>query len=135
MGEIIIWGGGKIRLKSIVLEGRFFENGVIEIKDVNGVFRIMLKDFFILKLSGIYYLNFGKVEIRDVWDIEGKKKDIVNVFISDLRDYDIIINGNYIVKNLGSGFIIKLFFSYNFFGVGGKKYDNKVSWGWSDGIE
>lgn len=46
---------------------------------------------------------------RDVWDIEGKKKDTVNAFISDSRDHDTTINGNYTVKNLGSGPTTKLF--------------------------
>ncbi|AVQ14852.1 autotransporter domain-containing protein [Fusobacterium nucleatum subsp. nucleatum ATCC 25586] len=135
MGETTTWGGGKIRLKSTVPEGRPFENGATETKDVNGAPRTMPKDPFISKPSGTYYLNPGKVETRDVWDIEGKKKDTVNAFISDSRDHDTTINGNYTVKNLGSGPTTKLFFSYNPSGVGGKKYDNKASWGWSDGTE
>ena len=135
MGETTTWGGGKIKLKSTVPEGRPFENGATETKNVNGVPRIMPKDPFISKPSGTYYLNPGKVETRDVWDTEGKKKDTVNAFISDSRDHDTTINGNYTVKNLGSGPTTKLFFSYNPSGVGGKKYDNKSSWGWSDGTE
>ena len=135
MGETTTWGGGKIKLKSTVPEGRPFENGATETKNVNGVPRIMPKDPFISKPSGTYYLNPGKVETRDVWDTEGKKKDTVNAFISDSRDHDTTINGNYTVKNLGDGPTTKLFFSYNPSGVGGKKYDNKSSWGWSDGTE
>ena len=135
MGETTTWGGGKIKLKSTVPEGRPFENGATETKNVNGVPRTMPKDPFISKPSGTYYLNPGKVETRDVWDTEGKKKDTVNAFISDSRDHDTTINGNYTVKNLGSGPTTKLFFSYNPSGVGGKKYDNKSSWGWSDGTE
>ena len=135
MGETTTWGGGKIKLKSTVPEGRPFENGATETKNVNGVPRTMPKDPFISKPSGAYYLNPGKVETRDVWDTEGKKKDTVNAFISDSRDHDTTINGNYTVKNLGDGPTTKLFFSYNPSGVGGKKYDNKSSWGWSDGTE
>ena len=135
MGKTTTWGGGKIKLKSTVPEGRPFENGATETKNVNGVPRTMPKDPFISKPSGTYYLNPGKVETRDVWDTEGKKKDMVNAFISDSRDHDTTINGNYTVKNLGSGPTTKLFFSYNPSGVGGKKYDNKASWGWSDGTE
>ncbi|MFA1755110.1 autotransporter-associated N-terminal domain-containing protein [Fusobacterium animalis] len=135
MGKTTTWGGGKIKLKSTVPEGRPFENGATETKNVNGVPRTMPKDPFISKPSGTYYLNPGKVETRDVWDTEGKKKDTVNAFISDSRDHDTTINGNYTVKNLGDGPTTKLFFSYNPSGVGGKKYDNKSSWGWSDGTE
>ena len=135
MGETTTWGGGKIKLKSTVPEGRPFENGATETKNVNGVPRTMPKDPFISKPSGTYYLNPGKVETRDVWDTEGKKKDTVNAFISDSRDHNTTINGNYTVKNLGDGPTTKLFFSYNPSGVGGKKYDNESSWGWSDGTE
>lgn len=40
----------------------------------------MPKDPFISKPSGTYYLNPGKVETRDVWDIEGKKKRYCECF-------------------------------------------------------
>ncbi|WP_195339911.1 autotransporter-associated N-terminal domain-containing protein [Fusobacterium sp. 1001295B_180824_G3] len=135
MGETTTWNGGRIKLKSTVPEGRPFENGATENKTINGVVKTMPKDPFISKPSGNYYLNPGKVETKDVWDTEGKKKDTVNAFISDSRDHDTKINGNYTVKNLGNGPTTKLFFSYNPSGVGGKKYDNKNNYGWSDGTE
>ena len=141
MGKTTTWGGGRIKLKSTVPEGRPFENGEEEyenIKDEHGNVigqRKMPKDPYILKRSGTYYLNPGKVETKYVNDTEGRKLDTVNAFISDSRDHNTTINGNYTVKNLGDGPTTKLFFSYNPSGVGGKKYDNKASWGWSDGTE
>lgn len=115
MGKTTTWGGGRIKLKSTVPEGRPFENGEEEyenIKDEHGNVigqRKMPKDPYILKRSGTYYLNPGKVETKYVNDTEGRKLDTVNAFISDSRDHNTTINGNYTVKNLGDGPTTKLF--------------------------
>ena len=62
------------------------------------------------------------------------KWDTVNAFISDSRDHDTTIKGNYKVTDNGTGEETKIFFSYNPSGVGGKPYNpNQNQWGWSDG--
>ena len=112
--------------------------GATESVLINGVTKSIPADPFLIYSSPSTEVNHtlkaGQVVSGNIWDTEGQKWDTVNAFISDSRDHDTTINGNYKVTDDGTGENTKIFFSYNPSGVGGKPYNPANNeWGWSDG--
>lgn len=90
-------------------------------------------DPYILRNHGTYVLKDGTVLDTSITRTIGENgDDYVLAFISDTRDHDTNISGNYLINNNsttgGAKTQTKLFYSLNPAGVGGKPI-----WGWSDG--
>ena len=143
MGHTTTWTGDvNAHAKPIV--ARTVTPGATENVTINGVNKAIPADPFLIYSNPTTEVNHtltaGQVVSGNIWDTEGQKWDTVNAFISDSRDHDTKINGNYKVTDNGTGETTKMFFSYNPSGVGGKPYGipdpaNPANylWGWSDG--
>ncbi|MFA3799779.1 autotransporter-associated N-terminal domain-containing protein [Leptotrichia hongkongensis] len=143
MGSTTTWTGD-ITAHAKPIVARTVAPGSTESVVINGVTKNIPADPFLVYSSPTTEVNHtltaGQVVSGNIWDTEGQKWDTVNAFISDSRDHDTKINGNYKVIDLGNGEATKIFFSYNPSGVGGKQYGIEDPnhpgtwlWGWSDG--
>ena len=130
------WSGGSLQMKTDQNVRTSLGNLNTTITNPAGDSKVVnwTADPYILRNAGTYTLKDGTVIDTQITRTSGESgADNVLAFISDTRDHDTNISGNYVMNNnVTSGGTsktqTKLFYSLNPAGVGGK-----TIWGWSDG--